>query len=148
MAQIRAKLGDSYQIYLSDDAIENSIQRYQTMLAAQEQAPKILAEEYRDVDDLALCIDGLLPEKGHERRIHGHHHAGVRIVQEGPTLVLVLDAHLRHPRVFTHQQLRPYAKEKPPACQRDAIQRRVIMRKARSKKTLPQLLQNLEQRCI
>jgi hypothetical protein len=84
--------------------------------------------------------------KGHERRIHGHHHAGVRIVQEGPTLVLVLDAHLRHPRVFTHQQLRPYAKEKPPACQRDAIHRRVIMRKARSKKTLPQLLQGLEQR--
>jgi len=31
--------------------------------------------------------------KGHERRIHGHSHAGVRIVQEGPTLVLVLDAH-------------------------------------------------------
>src|SRR5207248_4224815 len=25
--------------------------------------------------------------KSHERRIHGHRHAGVRIVQEGPTLV-------------------------------------------------------------
>ena len=103
-------------------------------------------------DDLDLPTDNLDLErwfrnpKGHERRIHGHHHAGVRIVQEGPTLVLVLDAHLRHPRVFTHQQLRPYAKEKPPACQRDAIHRRVIMRKARSKKTLPQLLQSLEQR--
>jgi hypothetical protein len=26
--------------------------------------------------------------KGHERRIHGHRHAGVRIVPEGPTLLL------------------------------------------------------------
>lgn len=66
MAQIRAELGDSYQIDLSDDAIENSIQRYQTMLAAREQDPKVLAEEYRDVDDLVLCIDGLQPEKGYE----------------------------------------------------------------------------------
>lgn len=66
VAQIRAELGDSYQIYLSDDAIENSIQRYQTMLAAREQDPKILADEYLDVDDLVLCIDGLQPEKGHE----------------------------------------------------------------------------------
>jgi hypothetical protein len=32
--------------------------------------------------------------KGHERRIHGHRHAGVRIVQEGPTLLLALDAYL------------------------------------------------------
>ena len=66
VAQIRAELGDSCQIYLSDDAIENSIQRYQTMLAAREQDRKILADEYRDVDDLVLCIDGLQPEKGHE----------------------------------------------------------------------------------
>ena len=34
--------------------------------------------------------------KSHERRIHGHHHAGVRIVQEGPTLVHALDAHVSH----------------------------------------------------
>ena len=38
--------------------------------------------------------------KSHERRIHGHRHAGVRIVQEGPTLVLVLDAHSAHPDPF------------------------------------------------
>ena len=31
--------------------------------------------------------------KSHERKIHGHHHAGVRIVQDGPTTVLALDAH-------------------------------------------------------
>ena len=29
--------------------------------------------------------------KGHERRIHGRCHAGVRIVQEGPTMLLALD---------------------------------------------------------
>ena len=29
--------------------------------------------------------------KGHERRIHGRSHAGVRIVQEGATLLLALD---------------------------------------------------------
>ena len=31
--------------------------------------------------------------KGHERRIHGHQHAGVRLVREGPTLLPALDAH-------------------------------------------------------
>jgi len=64
--QIRAELEDSYQIDLSEDAIENTLQRYQTMLAAREQDPKLLAEEYRDVEDLVLSIDGLQPEKGHE----------------------------------------------------------------------------------
>ena len=29
--------------------------------------------------------------KGHERRIHGRCHAGVRLVQEGPTLMLALE---------------------------------------------------------
>jgi hypothetical protein len=66
VSQIRAELEDSYQIDLSDDAIENTIDRYQTMLAAREQDPKLLAEEYRDVEDLVLSIDGLQPEKGHE----------------------------------------------------------------------------------
>ena len=32
--------------------------------------------------------------KGHERRIHGHKHAGVRIVQEGATMAMALDAHM------------------------------------------------------
>ncbi len=66
VAQIRAELSDAYQIELSDDGIERSIRRYQTMLAAREQDPELLAEEYRDVEDLVLCIDGLQPEKGHE----------------------------------------------------------------------------------
>jgi len=33
--------------------------------------------------------------KNQECRIHGHAHAGVRIVQQGPSLALMLDAHAR-----------------------------------------------------
>ena len=72
--------------------------------------------------------------KGHERHIHGHRHAGVRIVQEGPTLLLALDAHVMHPEPFTANDLEPYQDASAPPCQVQAIQRRKIMRKARSKK--------------
>ncbi|GAI24502.1 unnamed protein product [marine sediment metagenome] len=57
---------DRYGIRLSDDAIENYIKRYETMLAARQQDPKQLKEAYEDIDDLILSIDGLQPEKGHE----------------------------------------------------------------------------------
>jgi hypothetical protein len=79
--------------------------------------------------------------KGHERRIHGHRHAGVRIVQEGPTLLLVLDAHGTHPEPFTAHDLAPYQDAPAPACQVEALQRRKIMRKARSKKNDSSCLQ-------
>jgi len=72
--------------------------------------------------------------KGHERRIHGHRHAGVRIVQEGPTLLLTLDAHVTHPEPFTAHDLEPYQDASAPACQVEALHRRKIMRKARAKK--------------
>jgi hypothetical protein len=72
--------------------------------------------------------------KGHERRIHGHSHAGVRIVQEGATLLLVLNAHEAHPEPFTAQELLPYRDAQEPPDQREAIHRRKIMRKARSEK--------------
>jgi hypothetical protein len=72
--------------------------------------------------------------KGHERKIHGRCHAGVRIVQEGATLLLVLDAHRVHPEPFTAQDLLPYRHAKEPADQSQAIQRRKVMRKARSPK--------------
>lgn len=72
--------------------------------------------------------------KGHERRIHGHRHAGVRIVQEGPTLLLALDAHVTHPEPFTAHDLEPYQDASAPTCQVEALHRRKIMRKARSKK--------------
>ena len=86
--------------------------------------------------------------KGHERRIHGRCHAGVRIVQEGPTLVLALDAHQQHPRPFTGVDLQPYHAASAPACQREAIHRRKVMRKARSKKNRGALLAELEGRYL
>jgi hypothetical protein len=84
--------------------------------------------------------------KGHERRIHGHRHAGVRIVQEGPTLVHALDAHHAHPEPFGVADLLPYRSARAPACQRQAIHRRKVMRKARSKTKRPKLLADLERR--
>jgi prefoldin subunit 5 len=75
--------------------------------------------------------------KGHERRIHGHKHAGVRIVQEGPTLLLALDAHLVHDGQFTAEELLPYRHARVPKDQQEAISRRKVMRKARSKKNGP-----------
>ena len=86
--------------------------------------------------------------KGHERRIHGHKHAGVRIVQEGPTKALALDAHEAHPGQFTVNDLLPYRSARAPECQRQAINRRKIMRKARSKTKRPKLLAELERRYL
>ncbi|GAH39818.1 unnamed protein product, partial [marine sediment metagenome] len=83
--------------------------------------------------------------KSHERRIHGHRHAGTRIVQEGPTKTLVLDAHLSHPQPFSPEELIPYRKAEMPEAQKAAIRRRKIRRKARSKK-LKLLLKYFEQR--
>src|SRR6266849_6325677 len=73
--------------------------------------------------------------KGHERRIHGHRHAGVRIVQEGPTLLLTLDAHVTHPEPLTAHDLEPYQDASAPACQVEALHRRKIMRKGCSPET-------------
>jgi hypothetical protein len=66
VGQIRAELADTYQIRLSDDAIEHYIRRYQQMLAARQYDPKQLAAAYADVDAVRLSIEGLQPEKGHE----------------------------------------------------------------------------------
>jgi hypothetical protein len=66
VSQLRAELQDTHQIRLSDDAIEHSIGRYQTMLAARQQDPARLADGYQDITSLVLTIDGLQPEKGHE----------------------------------------------------------------------------------
>jgi len=64
--QIRGELLDTYKIPLSSDAIEKYLRRYQTMLAARQQDPESLGQEYRSVESLILSIDGLQPEKGHE----------------------------------------------------------------------------------
>ena len=59
------------------------------------------------VDNLDLERSFRLP-KSHERRIHGRAHAGVRIVQQGPTLLFALQAHQRHPAPFEREQLVAY----------------------------------------
>jgi hypothetical protein len=105
-------------------------------------------------DDAELPQDNLDLErwfrhpKGHERRIHGHRHAGVRLVHEGPTLLAALDAHVAHPGQFTGADLRPYWRVPAPACQRQAMHRRTIMRQARSKQNRAMLLVNLERRYL
>ena len=103
-------------------------------------------------DDVDIPEDNLELErwfrnpKSHERRIHGHRHTGTRIVQEGPTKMLALDAHWSHPHVFSPLELQPYYDAQMPESQKAAIHRRKIMRKARSKKKLKPLLKNLERR--
>jgi hypothetical protein len=72
--------------------------------------------------------------KSHERRVHGHRHAGVRIVRDGPTLAPTLDAHASHPGVFTREDLFPFRMASPPPSQLASQQRHAIMRKSRSKK--------------
>jgi hypothetical protein len=84
--------------------------------------------------------------KGHERRIHGHKHAGVRLVQEGATLMLVLDAHRSHPEPFRREELENYRGAQRPPEETVALARRKVMRKARSTKQRPQLLAELERR--
>jgi hypothetical protein len=100
-------------------------------------------EQVRDNLDLERWFR--LP-KSHERRIHGHRHAGVRIVLEGPTLVHALDAHAAHPGPFTVDDLLSYRAAREPPCQAQALDRRKIMRKARSPKKRPLLLADLERR--
>jgi hypothetical protein len=105
-----------------------------------------------DCGDSTLPSDNLDLEryfrqpKGHQRRIHGHAHAGARIVQEGPTLLVALDAHRRHPGPFAADELIPCRHAAPPPCQRDAESRHKIMRCARSRQQRPILLAALEYR--
>jgi len=84
--------------------------------------------------------------KGHERRIHGRCHAGVRIVQEGVTMMLALDAHRHHPHPFTEVELRPYRDAEVPDSQKEVIHRRKVMRAARSTTKRARLLRELEKR--
>ena len=103
-------------------------------------------EEYEGVrDNLDLERWFRLP-KSHERRIHGRRHAGVRLVQTGATLVPALDAHASHPDPFTVDDLLSYRGACEPPCQTQALNRRKIMRKARSQKQRSALLDELERR--
>lgn len=64
--QLRAELMDSFAIKLSEDAIEEYLQRYQCMLSARQQDFALLQEAYAKSREVVLSIDGLQPEKGHE----------------------------------------------------------------------------------
>jgi hypothetical protein len=66
ITQIQSELSDQYHIKISDDSIGRYIRSYQVMLAARQEDPKTLRRQYRSVDEIILCIDGLQPEKGHE----------------------------------------------------------------------------------
>jgi hypothetical protein len=65
-SQIQAELRDQYGIPLSADSLARYIRHYQIMLAARQQDPAILRQQYESVDEIILSIDGLQPEKGHE----------------------------------------------------------------------------------
>ena len=64
--RIRNELEDSYDLKLSDDAIEDHIASYQNMVTARHQDLQELAHVYQDTMQIVLTIDGLQPEKGHE----------------------------------------------------------------------------------
>jgi hypothetical protein len=103
-------------------------------------------------DDPTLPRDNLDLErffrcpKGHERRIHGRSHAGVRLVHRGPVRIMALDAHLRHPEPFCADELEPWRTAMPPKDLIDCRHRAQIMRRARSAKQRPLLLGDLEKR--
>jgi len=84
--------------------------------------------------------------KGHERRIHGRRHAGVRLVQEGATLLPVVAAQRGREQPFGVEELVGYRPAQPPPDQQEALRRRRVMRRARSKKKRGQLLAELERR--
>lgn len=84
--------------------------------------------------------------KGHARRIHGHAHAGVTLVQRGATLLPTLDAHELHSAPFCADDLRPYLRAPEPAVQGEARHRARVMRQARSEKGRRALLDALQKR--
>jgi hypothetical protein len=66
ITQIRGELRDAYGIQLSEDSLARYIRQYQIMLAARQEDPAGLRQQYEAVDQIVLTIDGLQPEKGHE----------------------------------------------------------------------------------
>jgi hypothetical protein len=66
ITQIRGELRDAYGIQLSEDSLARYIRQYQIMLAARQEDPAGLRQQYEAVDQIILTIDGLQPEKGHE----------------------------------------------------------------------------------
>jgi hypothetical protein len=66
ISQIQLELDDVYAIKISNDSIARAIRFYQIILAARQQDPEVLRQQYASVTEIILTIDGLQPEKGHE----------------------------------------------------------------------------------
>jgi hypothetical protein len=98
-------------------------------------------------DHVDLARWGKYP-KGHERRLHGRRHVGVRLVRQGPTLMCVLDAHLHHDGPWTVDDLEPYRDARVPVSPQEAVERGKIMRQARSRKKRKGLRADLEKRYL
>jgi hypothetical protein len=96
------------------------------------------------IDNLDLERAFRLPRRS-QRQIHGHAHTGLRVVREGPTLLLVLDAHRRQKKPFTVDELQPFLGAPPPRSQVEAVRRHQLARQARSRKQRPKLLASLVQ---
>jgi hypothetical protein len=84
--------------------------------------------------------------KQHARHTHGRAHAGIVLVQRGPTRMLVLDAHREHPGPFGATDLIPWRDAKVPEVQQRTLARAQIMRRARSSTARATLLADLEAR--
>ena len=126
-----------------------------TDLVRQQMAKVLLSFEpglFSGGDEAGLPQDNLDLErwfrkpKGHERRIHGYRHAGVRIVLEGRSMIHALDLHQRHPEPLTSTDLLPFRDATPYISQLQSLQRRSLMRRARSTKKRPRLLAENESR--
>lgn len=64
--QICSELSDGHNIDLSEDAVEDYVRRYATMVAARHTDLEQMRKAYAGSTSLVLAIDGLQPEKGHE----------------------------------------------------------------------------------
>jgi hypothetical protein len=129
----------------SGDAVRTQMAVVMVAFAAGLFAGPEVDQELRDNLDLERWFR--LP-KGHERRIHGRKHAGVRLVQEGATLMPTLDAHKDREEPFQAEELLGYKDAKPPKQEQEAMHRREVMRRARSRKQRPILLAELERRYL
>jgi len=137
--RIKRRLGKSTKV-LSQQMVKVMV----AFLAGLFAGPEV-TQELRDNLELERWFK--LP-KGHERRIHGRKHAGVRLVQVGATLMPVLDAHKGRDQPFTAKELEGYKDAQPPKVEQEAVARRKVMRRARSKNRRPALLQELERRYL
>lgn len=64
--QICGELADSHAIDLSEDAVEDYVRQYESMVAARHMDLGQMRQAYAASPSVALAIDGLQPEKGHE----------------------------------------------------------------------------------